>query len=124
MSHITSVETEIHDRRVLVRALERLGCKWEEDQLVRYHYDRRRMDIVLRNTNNKGVGFMRQGAGEPFRMYCWGSGGDRNRKFGEKVFQEYARLKILEEARKRNYALVRETVCAGDRIRLVLRKVV
>ena len=124
MSHITSVETEIHDRRVLVRALERLGCKWEEDQLVRYHNDRRRMDIVLRNTNTQGVGFGRPRPGEPFRMYNWGSGRDRNRKFEQKVFQEYARLKVLEEARKRNYALVRETVCAGDRIRLVLRKVV
>ena len=123
MSHITSVRTEIHDRKVLLQALERLGCSWEEDQVVHYHNDRRCMDIVLRRSGNRGYGFRRPRAGEPFRMYSWGSGRQRDR-FGQQVFQAYARLKVLAEARKRNFVLVRETVCSGDRIRLVLRKVV
>ena len=124
MSHITSVKTEIHDRDILLRTLKKLGCSWAEDQTVLYHNDRRRMDIVLRMEKDRGIGFRRARAGEPFRMYSWGTVRERDRKFRRRIFQEYARLKVLEEARKRNYALVRETVCAGDRIRLVLRKVV
>jgi len=123
MSHITHVDTEIRDREVLLRALERMGRSWEENLVVSHHGERRSMDIVLRDGPDRGVGFRRPGAGRPFRMYAWGVGPGVTQGFRQRVFQEYARLKLLEEARKRSFALVGETVGAGGQIRLVLRKV-
>jgi hypothetical protein len=123
MSHITTVETEIRDREVLVRTLEKLGILWEEDRWVRYHHDRLRMDIVIGRSRGAGTGFRRPGPGQAFQMHGWGSGGGGSLAWKGRILQEYARLKVLKEARKRNFGLVQETVCSGNRIRLVLRKV-
>jgi len=123
MSHITTVETEIRDREILVQALERLGISWEKDQWVQVHLDRIRMDIVIGDARREGMGFSRRGPGKAYQMHGWGRslGGNSPRK--GRILQEYARLKVLKEARRRNYGLVEETRCSGNRIRLVLRKV-
>jgi hypothetical protein len=122
MSHITTVETRIYDREVLLQALEKLGISWVEDRWVQEHNDRIRMDIVIRGGRGSGTGFHRPGNGKAFQMHSWG-GKAGNAKRKGKILQEYARIKILKEARRKRYGLVRETVCSGNRIQLVLRKV-
>jgi len=44
-------------------------------------------------------------------------------KMRDKILQAYAKKKILNEARQRNYVLVREKTVKGNKIRLTLRKV-
>jgi len=122
MSHITTVATEIRDREVLVQALEQLGVAWAENRWVHGHEGSIRMDILIGNELRAGMGFGRAGPDLAYVVHSWGRGWGGNSSRRDRILQEYARLKVLKEARRRNYGLVEQTRCSGNRIRLVLRK--
>ena len=124
MSHITRVKTQITDRDVLLETLKELGYQYEED--CRMCVGRQRpllMDVVIREGRGYRIGLKRIKGQGVFKVYYIGISPEQQRQFHNRLLQHYARRKILKEARARNYVLVHERACEGNRVRLVLRRV-
>jgi hypothetical protein len=123
MSHITWVETQIRDKEILLEVLKKLGYACEENVWSGSGRGSSPLDVVARKGRGFQVGFYRREKEESY-MVCYTEDRQAEYKaFQDKVLQAYAREKILKEARRRNYVLVREQRCEDNRIRLVLRKV-
>jgi len=125
MSHITHVRTRIHDREALLQALADLACEAREGRQAggRTRRPGRERIAVWKRSTHMGT-FHRDAPDAPYTLTTERAGGPPDRAFQHRVHQAYARRKILKEARRRNYVVVRESVSADRKIRLVLRKAV
>ena len=122
MSHITRVETKIYDRQILLETLKELDYRYRENFEVDFEGKRYPTDIVVWKGGAYSVGFKQGGQDAPFTIRFYGTGRKEGSAFKDRVTQVYAKKKLLAEARRKNYFLVQETRCEGNRIRLVLRK--
>ena len=122
MSHVTRVETKIYDRKILLETLKELDFEYREDFKIYFEGKQYPVDIAVWKGGGFHVGFKQGGRDAPFNIRFYGLGGRESRRFKDRVTQCYARRKLLTEARRKNYFLVQETRCEGNRVRLVLRK--
>ena len=122
MSHITRVETKIYDRQILMETLKDLDCRFRENVEIDFEGKRYPTDIVVWKDGEYRVGFKQGAQDAPYTIRFYGMGRKKGRAFKDRVTQVYAKKKLLAEARRKNYFLVQETRCEGNRIRLVLRK--
>lgn len=123
MSHITQVETQVYDREVLLQVLEENGYAYEIERII--YFERRSilMDVVVHGARGFHMGFRRTHPDEAYTILYWDAGPKKFKSIQDKLLQQYARSKVLKEARQRNYVLVREKSLAGNRIQMVLRKI-
>lgn len=123
VSHVTHVQTRIHDREVLLQTLNSLGMRYAEQCEVSFEGRRFRFDILLERPRGCCIGFEPDERDGSYRIAYCGVNRNASRKFQDTLYQLYARNKILKEAGLRNYVLAREQRCAENRLRLVLRKI-
>jgi hypothetical protein len=123
MSHITKVETWISDKEALLETLGELGHEWEERRTIHYEGRIVTAEVAVRRKGRFNIGFLRGEEGNIYEMHAFGLSPSEARAFRDRLYQRYARRKLLKEARKQNFVLVHEKVYGDNRIRLVLRKV-
>lgn len=123
MSHITQVETWISDKEILLETLGELGHECEERHAIHYEGRIVTADVAVWRKGRFSIGFLRREEGNIYEMHAFGLSPSGARAFHDRVYQRYARKKLLKEARKQNFVLVHEKVYKDNRIRLVLRKV-
>jgi hypothetical protein len=122
MSHITKVETWISDKEALLETLAELGHECEERCTIYYEGRMVTADVAVRRKGRFSIGFLRREEGNVYEMHAFGLSRSEVRAFHDRLYQRYARKKLLKEARKQNFVLVHEKVYEDSRIRLVLRK--
>ncbi|MCB0833359.1 MAG: DUF1257 domain-containing protein [Bacteroidetes bacterium] len=121
MSKFVSIETKLRERLYLKSALEQLNCQMLKTKKIKTLLNRT-FDVDLAVKAPFGiVGFRKDKSGE-FNLV----GDDmilaKNRKFAEQLAQQYAYAKVIAEAKKAGFQLVKEMVEEDKTMRLVLRK--
>lgn len=121
MSKFVSIQTTLKERIFLISALKQMHCEMLKTKkiktLLNRVYD---VDFAVK-TPFGIVGFIKNKKGE-FEL----AGDDmilkKNSKFIEQLTQKYAYNKVLTEAKKAGFQLVKETSDTNQSVRLVLRK--
>lgn len=124
MSHITAVKTELRDGEILRRALEGKGYR-VRDATGESDSKERGMAGVEFFASNDGVrlGFTRDNPGECYRILAdWVDQGKKADSILKGIVQSYSREKVIDGARRRGYAIVKNRVLENGSIEIVLRK--
>lgn len=126
MSHITK-KTHLKDRRVLVKTLEKLGYRIGEGRSrpgLRRLGEIRNLDLVA-GKNGFWIGFRRAVESDgPYEMLAdWPSHRGRKEEVVREIHQIYSQEKILELAKVKGYALMKNRMNEKGQIEIVLRKV-
>lgn len=121
MSKFVSLKTSLTESVFLVPALKQLHCEILKTKKVKTLLNRvYDVDIAVK-TPFGIVGFIRNKKGE-FEL----AGDDmilkKGSKFIEQLTQKYAYNKVVTEAKKAGFQLVKETSGSDQSVRLVLRK--
>lgn len=131
MSHFTTIKTKIADANALKRALADLGYSVLEEgynlPLYVYQGDRRPQtaDIVVRRKYisdlSNDLGFKKKGSTYEMIISEYDIG-LLGQEFIGKLMQRYAYHKVLSEAKKHNWTMVKEEKMQDRTIKLVLTK--
>lgn len=126
MSHFTTIRTELRDLDILLETLEDLGLSSKGGRVAKgYGGSKRQAEVAVYRSSSFLFRFGRVSPNGPYAVT--GLKGVLSRpyvqKLLKKIMQDYGRRKVLKEARKRGFALVRQQVNAGGAMKLVLRKV-
>ena len=126
MSHFTTIRTELRDLDVLLETLEGLGLSSKGGRVVKgFGGNKRQVEVAVYRRGRFLFGFGRVSPSGPYAVT--GLKGMLSQPYVQKllkrIMQDYGRRKVLKEARKRGFALVRQQVSTGGAIRIVLRKV-
>lgn len=121
MSKFVSLKTTLTDHRYLIESLEAMGCEVLKTKKVRTLLQREfAVDLAVR-TKFGVVGFIQNKTGE-YEL----AGDDMVLKadpeFIRKLTQKYAYVRVIGEAKKAGFQLIKETVGEDRSVRLVLRK--
>jgi hypothetical protein len=127
MSHITKVKTHLKDRSVLIRSLKKLGyriCEGDSRPGLSRLREIRNLDLIA-GKNGLWIGFRRAAASDgPYEMLAdWPSHRGRKEEVVREVHQIYSQEKILELAKLKGYALMKNRMNEKGQIEIVLRKV-
>jgi hypothetical protein len=121
MSKFVSLRTSLTERIYLKSALEELHCEILKTKRIKTLLNRIYDVDVAVKTPFGIVGFIKNKNGE-YEL----AGDDmilkKNSKFIEQLTQKYAYRKVIAEAKKAGFQLVKETVDDKQAMRLVLRK--
>jgi Protein of unknown function (DUF1257) len=123
MSHITKVKTHLKDGLILRKALKKLGYQIEEHDL---RESRKAKDLEFIARKGKvSIGF--KGSGENKSVYemlaDWEAMGTRREDPVNTIYQAYSQEKIMDLARVKGYALMKNRMNEKGQIEIVLRKV-
>ena len=126
MSHFTTIKTEIRDRAILLKALQGLKVRFQENGTLQGHQNQKQtVDLVIQGDKGFTWGFRKTGKDGAFQVT--GVLEDlRNSqliKMVDAIQQEYARLKVLAEARKEGFGLILQQRTETGAVKLILRKV-
>jgi hypothetical protein len=108
--------TQMVEREHLTQALKDLGCGWQEGG--RLGFLGPRVDIKVKDHN---LGFRKAGAA--YAMVTVGEG-TKQRQFLQQMTQRYAYYVARAKLEEQGFTLVDEEVQEGERIHLVLRRMV
>ena len=123
MSHITKVKTHLKDGVILRKALKRLGYQLREYDLSQ---SREAKDIeFLARKGKLSIGF--KGSREDKSVYemlaDWEVIKAKREDVISAIYQVYSQEKIMDLARVKGYALMKNSMNAKGQIEMVLRKV-
>lgn len=127
MSHFTRMKTQLGESEYLLQALHDLGYSPEEGgiEIRGYGGNRTRVDVKIA-TRNPGydIGFRK--AGNAYEMVAdwWGIRDIKQESFLQQVTQRYAYHAARVKLEEQGFTLVSEEGQAGERIHLVLRRMV
>ena len=123
MSHITKVKTHLKDGLVLRKALKKLGYQIEECDLSQ---SRQTKDIEFLARKGK-LSIRFRGSREDKSVYemlaDWEVINTKPEDVINAIYQVYSQEKIMELARVKGYALMKNSMNAKGQIEMVLRKV-
>ena len=122
MSHVATIKTELYDRGILLETLNELNLSVSKGE---GRDDHRTIGLLLKSLGRNTIRFRKKTTDEAFRIEGVVEDLERPeiKKLLDTIRQDYARRKILVEARKKGFALVRQVRAETGEIRLVLRKV-
>ena len=120
MSQLTRIRTQMVEKEYLTQALEDLGYAWEEGG-VKVGLFGPRVDVKIRGRN---IGFRK--AGRTYEMVAgdWGFLGISRTRFLQRMTQRYAYHAARAKLEEQGFTLASEEVQEGERIHLVLRRMV
>jgi hypothetical protein len=121
MSKFVSIQTTLKERAFLISALKQMRCEVLKTKKVKTLLNRvYEVDLAVK-TPFGIVGFIKNKE-DVFEL----AGDDmilkKNSKFIEQLTQKYAYSKVVAEAKKAGFKLVKETTETDQSVRLVLRK--
>jgi hypothetical protein len=127
MSHFTRIKTQMVEKEYLLWALKDLGYKYEEGDVKIRGFGLQRTPVEIQvSTGRRGydIGFRKAGGVYEIVADWWGVRGINRKKFLEQVTQRYAYHAARAKLEAQGFALVSEEVQEGERIHLVLRRMV
>jgi len=127
MSHFTRIKTQMVEREYLKRALKDLGYAWEEGNVEVRGYGGRRTRVEIKvGAGSRGydIGFRKAGSAYEIVADWWGIRGISREEFPQQVTQRYAYHAARAKLEEQGFALVSEEVQEGERIHLLLRRMV
>jgi Protein of unknown function (DUF1257) len=127
MSHFTRMKTQIVEKEYLLQALADLDYACEEGQVdIRgYGGNRMRVDIKIATASHGyDIGFRKTGNAYEIVADWWGIRGINQAQFLQKVMQRYAYHADRAKLEEQGFALVSEEVQQGERLHLILRRMV
>lgn len=127
MSHFTCMKTQMVEKEHLMHALEDLGYACEEGRVkIRgFGWSRARVDIkVATKSRGYDIGFRKEGDAYELVADWWGIDDISEERFVQQVTQRYAYHAARAKLEKQGFELVGEDVQEGERIHLVLRRMV
>ncbi len=126
MSHISRIKTQMVEAEYLTQALTDLGYTWERGptQIKGFGGQRATVDIKV-STGRLGhdLGFHKTAGGYELMADWWNVIGVRQKDFLQRVTQRYAYHATRAKLEEQGFELVSEEAEAGERIRLVLRRI-
>ena len=127
MSHITKVRTQLKDGEVLRRALKKMCYRVDEKDFISHFRDVGRLEsleLVARKGRHR-IGFRRSdlGDGSYEILADWGSLKDRREEIINPILQMYSQEKILDLARRKGYAVIKNKANRNGQIEIIIRKV-
>jgi hypothetical protein len=126
MSHLTTIKTEIRDQEVLIETLEELKIpiSWVNPN-KKMGSSPKPIDLTI-ITGKKGfkMGFGRTSPDEPYEIIGrWENlEGKGSKILIDKIYQEYARRKIIKESQKKGFSLILQQRTETGDVRLILKK--
>jgi hypothetical protein len=127
MSHFTRIKTQMVEQEYLKQALKDLGYTYQEGDVKIRGFGGKRTQVQIKvPTKNRGydIGFRK--VGEVYEVVAdwWGIRGIKQKLFIQQVSQRYAYHAARTKLEEQGFALVSEKVQDGNRIHLVLRRMV
>jgi|GEM_PF-1145876 len=126
MSHITRVKTQLKDGLVLRKTLKKLGYEIGDGSLKSAPWGIRQANHLEMVARKEGVllGFRRTGSGDqPYEIIAdWAAPGIGREKVIDRISQLYSQEKILDLARVKGYAVVKNSLNQKGQVEIVLRK--
>ena len=127
MSHITKVKTQLKDGPVLKQALRKLGYQVQEGGAVSGTHGRRLRYELEFIASKKGarIEFTRAHATDDcYEIVAdWNNQRTSKKRIIGDIFQEYSCRKLMKTARRKGYAVLKNTVTRDGQIEMILRKV-
>ena len=127
MSHFTSIKTQIIEKEYLKQALTDLGYSYQEGKVQIRGYAGNRTSVEIKvTTNNHGydIGFHKVGNAYAIVADWWGIDDVEPEQFLQQLNQRYAYNAARAKLEEQGFSLVSEEVQEGERIHLVLRRIV
>lgn len=127
MSHFTSIKTQIVEKEYLKQALTHLGYSYQEGnvQIRGYAGNRTSVEIkVVTNNPSYDIGFHKVGNAYEIVADWWGIDDIQQEQFLQQLNQRYAYNAARAKLEAQGFSLVSEEVQEGERIHLVLRRIV
>ncbi|HAZ45635.1 MAG TPA: hypothetical protein DDW76_30175 [Cyanobacteria bacterium UBA11369] len=127
MSHFTSIKTQIVEKEYLKQALTHLGYSYQEGnvQIRGYAGNRTSVEIkVVTNNPSYDIGFYKVGNAYEIVADWWGIDDIQQEQFLQQLNQRYAYNAARAKLEAQGFSLVSEEVQEGERIHLVLRRIV
>lgn len=125
MSHFTRIKTRMVEQEYLTRALKDLGYACEEGDVKIRGFGGRRTQVQIRvKSRGYDIGFRKVGGAYEVVADWWGVRGVKQKQFIQQVSQRYAYHATRAKLEEQGFTLVSEEVQDGDRIHLVLRRMV
>jgi len=126
MSHLTAIKTEIRDREVLIETLEGLNLPvTQANQGKKVKSAPKPIDLsIITGKEGFKMGFGRTSPDEPYEVIGrWEDlEGKRSKTLTDKIYQEYARRKIIKESQKKGFSLIIQQRTESGDVRLILKK--
>jgi hypothetical protein len=122
MSHVATIKTELYDRGILLETLHDLNLSVSK---MEGRDDHQTISLLLKGLGRNTIRFRKKAMDAAYRIEGVVEDLERPeiKKLLDTIRQDYARRKILVEARKKGFALVRQVRTETGEIKLVLRKV-
>ncbi len=127
MSHFTRIKTQMVEKEYLRQALKDLGYAWKEGsvEIRGFGGQRTRVEIkVATKSPAYDIGFRKAGDAYEVVADWWGVPGINREEFLRQVTQRYAYHAARAKLEEQGFALISEEVQQGERIHLVLRRMV
>lgn len=123
MSHISRIKTRMEVKEYLLKAIEDLGYKYEEGNLILSGFtDRVQVDVKIPMRLSFDIGFRSTMNGFEMIADWWGVRGINRKEFTDKLMQRYAYHAAKARLEEQGFSLVSEENQADGQIRLVLRR--
>ncbi|KAA3598403.1 MAG: DUF1257 domain-containing protein [Calditrichaeota bacterium] len=124
MSKFVTVQTKIQEQEFLQEALKELGCTLKNEKRIKVFLKEQDCDFSVKTRDGLRFG-MKQSESGNFDFV-----GDsmilnplfKDYDFKNRLTQKYAYLKVMSQAKKAGFKLVKETNTKDNSIKLVLRK--
>jgi hypothetical protein len=123
VSHITRIKTQIVEKEQLLRALDDLGYRYEEGDLVLNSVggEKTRVEIKVLMRMSFDIGFRKTPQGYEIVADWWGVRGVNQKEFTTRLLQRYAYHTTRAKLEAQGFNLVEETTHDGQ-IHLTLRR--
>ena len=127
MSHFTTIRTQIVEKEYLKQALQDLGYAYQEGAVKVNGYRGNQTTAELKiATSNAGydIGFNKTGNSYELIADWWGIRDLNQQTFVQQLSQRYAYHSACAKLEEQGFSLVSENVEEGQRIHLILRRMV
>ena len=127
MSHFTTIKTKIVEKEYLQRALTDLGYTYEEGNVQVRGYQGNRTEVEVKiTTNSPGYDIGLRKTGDSYEVVAdwWGIKNMTSKKFLQPLNQRYAYHAAKAKLEAQGFSLVSEQQEQGEKIHLVLRRMV
>ncbi|MBC6417556.1 MAG: DUF1257 domain-containing protein [Prochloron sp. SP5CPC1] len=127
MSHFTTIKTKIVEKEYLQRALTDLGYTYEEGKVQVRGYQGNRTEVEVKiTTNSPGYDIGLRKTGDSYEVIAdwWGIKNMTSQKFLQPLNQRYAYHAAKAKLEAQGFSLVSEQQEEGEKIHLVLRRMV
>lgn len=125
MSHFSTIQTQLVEKKYLLQALTDLGYEWEEGTLEvnGFNGNRTPAEIRIRTGNrNFDIGFKKQEEKYEIIADWWGIKNIKQEEFVRQLTQRYACNAVKDQFEQQDFAFIQEEVQADNSIHITLRR--